>query len=61
MLGDAANTTARLASSARQGEILISGATYTAAGLDLGHLEKRDLQLRGKSQSVLVHVLSVAS
>jgi adenylate cyclase len=58
VLGDTANTTARLASSARQGEILISDAAYTAAGLDLGQLEKRQLELKGKSQPVLVHVLT---
>jgi len=58
VLGDAANTAARLASSARQGEILISDAAFTAAGLDLGHLEKRHLELKGKSQPVLVHVLT---
>ena len=58
VLGDAANTAARLASSARQGEILISDAAYTAAGLDLGQLEKRHLELKGKSQPVLVHVLT---
>jgi len=58
VLGDAANTAARLASSARQGEILISDAAYTAAGLNLGQLEKRHLELKGKSQPVLVHVLT---
>ena len=58
VLGDAANTAARLASSARQGEILISEAAYDAAGLDLGPLEKRSLDLKGKSQPVLVHVLT---
>jgi adenylate cyclase len=58
VLGDAANTAARLASSARQGEILISDAAYTAAGLDLGQLEKRNLELKGKGQPVLVHVLT---
>jgi len=59
VLGDAANTAARLASSARQGEILISDAAYTAAGVNLGELEKRQLELKGKSQPVLVHVLSI--
>ena len=61
VLGDAANTTARLASTARQGEMLISDAAYTAAGLDLGQLEKRYLQLKGKTEPVLVHVLTVVS
>lgn len=58
ILGDAANTAARLASSARQGEILISDAAYTAIGLDLGQLEQRHLVLKGKSQPMLVHVLT---
>lgn len=58
VLGDAANTAARLASSARQGEILVSDAAYRAAGLDLGQLEKRHLELKGKSEPVLVHVLA---
>jgi adenylate cyclase len=58
VLGDAANTAARLASSARQGEILISDAAYRAAGSDFGELEKRNLELKGKSEPVLVHVLT---
>jgi adenylate cyclase len=58
VLGDAPNTAARLASSAGQGEILISDAAYTAAGLELGRLEERHLELKGKSQPVLVHVLA---
>jgi len=33
VLGDTANTAARLSSNAKQGEILISEAAYTAAGL----------------------------
>jgi adenylate cyclase len=59
VLGDAANTTARLASTARQGEVLISDAAYAAAGADLGRLEKRSLQLKGKTEPVLVHVLPI--
>ena len=35
-LGDAMNTTARLASQAKAGEILVSEPAYAAAGLDLG-------------------------
>ena len=61
VLGDAANTAARLASSAEVGEILISQAAYEVAGLDLGELETRNLQLKGKSQSVRVHILSTLS
>lgn len=61
VLGDAANTTARLASAARQGEVLISHAAYTAARLDLGQLETRYVQLKGKTESVLVHLWPAAS
>jgi adenylate cyclase len=61
VLGDAANTAARLASSARQGEILISDAAYQAAGLDLGPLEQRELELKGKSERVHVRVLTKLS
>lgn len=58
VLGDAANTAARLSSSAGVGEILISDAAFRAAGLDLGKLETRQLELKGKTQPVLVHVLA---
>lgn len=58
VLGDAANTTARLASSALIGEILISETTYEASGLDFGQIEKRSLELKGKSFPVPVHVLT---
>jgi len=49
-LGDHVNVTARLASQAGPGEILISEATYAAAGLDLGDLERRELALKGKRE-----------
>jgi len=58
VLGDTANTTARLASSARTGEILISDAAYSAASIDFGQTEQRDLELKGKSYPVSVHVLT---
>ena len=58
VLGDAPNTAARLASSAKQGEILISDTAYQKIGMDLGKLEQRSLELKGKNQPVTVHVLS---
>jgi adenylate cyclase len=58
VLGDAANTAARLASSARQGEILISEAAIASMGSDFDHLEKRVLELKGKSELVSVRVLT---
>jgi adenylate cyclase len=57
VLGDTANTAARLSTRARQGEILISEAAYTAAGMNLGQLETRRLELKGKSQPILVYIL----
>ncbi len=56
-LGDNVNITARLASQAGPGEALISDATCSAAGLDLGHLELRQLELKGKSEPVSVRVM----
>jgi adenylate cyclase len=46
-VGDAVNTTARLASLAAAGEILVTTEAATAAGLDPG-LERRQVELRGK-------------
>jgi len=60
-LGDNVNITARLASQAGPGEILISDATYTAAGLDFGDLERRQLELKGKSEPTGVRVLRISA
>ena len=51
------NIAARLASNAAQGEVLISEATYLAAELANDELERRKLQLKGKSGLVNVRVL----
>ena len=59
-LGDHVNITARLASEAGAGEILISEATYAAAHLDLGNLAHRQMDLKGKSEPISVYVLKVA-
>ena len=58
-LGDAVNTTARLASAAGPGEILVTTATARAAGLDTSDLEQRSLELKGKQEVVDVVVLAV--
>lgn len=50
VLGDAANTAARLASEAERGEILVSAAAAQEAGLQAGSMERRELALKGKSQ-----------
>ena len=56
-LGDNVNITARLASKAGPGEALISDVAYVAAGLDLGILEQRQLELKGKSEPINVRVM----
>jgi Adenylate cyclase, family 3 (some proteins contain HAMP domain) len=56
-LGDNVNITARLASSAGAGEILISEASCSAAGLSPADLEHRRLELKGRSEPIGVYVL----
>ncbi len=56
VLGDVPNVTARLSSAARAGEILISEDAFERAELHRA-LEKRSLELKGKSQPMTVHVL----
>jgi adenylate cyclase len=51
-VGDAVNTTARLASAAAAGEILVSRAAADAGGLDAVGLEARTLELRGRDETV---------
>ncbi|MEJ2305827.1 MAG: adenylate/guanylate cyclase domain-containing protein [Anaerolineales bacterium] len=58
-LGDNVNIAARLASAAAQGEVLISEATYNAAQIENEDLEKRALELKGKSDAVPVRVLKI--
>lgn len=59
-LGDPVNTTARLASVARQGEVLVTETAAQKAGLDLSSRERRDLALKGKSEPVAVRVITVS-
>ena len=58
-LGYSVNTTARLASQAGAGEILVSDATCAAAGLDTERLEHRQLELKGKSEPFGVYVVRI--
>jgi adenylate cyclase len=57
-VGDAVNVTARLASAALAGEILVTHEAATAAGLDPG-LERRSLVLKGKQATTDVVSLRV--
>ncbi|MCA1554634.1 MAG: hypothetical protein LC737_09680, partial [Chloroflexi bacterium] len=59
-LGDAVNTTARLASQAKAGEMLVSEEACSAARLDTTGLEVRHLQLKGKADAVDVRVMRAA-
>jgi adenylate cyclase len=58
-LGDTVNTAARLASMAGPGEVIVSEDTCLAAGLDRPELERRQLDLKGRSEPVDVRVISV--
>jgi adenylate cyclase len=59
VLGDVANTAARLSSRAKVGEILISESAYHSAGYNSsGDLEQRKLKLKGKTEEITVNVLT---
>ena len=49
VLGDPANTVARLGSAAEGGELVLSDAIVEATGTDTGDLEHRMLELKGKA------------
>lgn len=51
------NTTARLASTAGAGEILVTADTAKAAGLRANGIELRSLTLKGKSEKVEAYAL----
>jgi len=57
-LGDAMNVTARLASLAAEGEVLVSDSAYVAAAL-ANSTETRRLELKGRNEPVNVHVLKI--
>jgi adenylate cyclase len=56
-LGDAVNVASRLASQAGPGEILLSEEVRRQAGFDPTGLETRELDLKGKSESMSVWVM----
>jgi adenylate cyclase len=61
-LGDNVNVSARLASAAGRGEILVTEATARAAGLaSRASHERRHLDLRGRSEATEVFVLTLAA
>ncbi|MGH2407943.1 MAG: adenylate/guanylate cyclase domain-containing protein [Candidatus Limnocylindrales bacterium] len=58
-VGDVVNTTARLASAAAAGELLVTDAASGAAGFDISKLERRSLALKGKAEATSVAVATV--
>jgi class 3 adenylate cyclase len=57
VLGDTANTAARLSTVADVGQILVSETASVAARLSTSALEMQSLNLKGKSGPVSVYVL----
>jgi adenylate cyclase len=57
-LGDTVNTTARLASVAEAGQVLVTTEAAVAAGLS-AELERRRLTLKGKQQVTEIVTLTV--
>lgn len=55
--GDEVNMTARLASKAAPGEIIVSEQALKAAGIDGSQLESRSLELKGISEPVIARVM----
>jgi adenylate cyclase len=60
-LGDPVNITARLASAAGAGEVLVTESAARAAGIPVTGLERRHLDLRGKKEATDVFVLPLAN
>ena len=58
VLGDVPNTAARLSSTARAGEILISEDAFRAADLKAGSLDARVVELKGKREGITVYSLT---
>ena len=56
-LGDAVNTTARLASAAAAGDVIVSLAAAEAAGTATEGLERRTVDIRGRTEPIEVVVL----
>jgi adenylate cyclase len=59
-LGDDVNITARLASAASAGEVIVSAAAAEAAGMATDQLERRTVEIRGRTEPINVIVLPAA-
>jgi adenylate cyclase len=60
-LGDSVNITARLASVAARGEVLVTEAAARSAGIRLAGLERRRLDLRGRTEATQALVFTLRS
>ena len=60
MVGDTANTTARLSAAAAPGEVVLSGAAVAATDADTSILEQRSLVLKGKAKPFEAWVWTVS-
>jgi adenylate cyclase len=60
-LGDTVNVAARLTSVAAAGELLVSAAAADAGGLETAGLERRTLELRGRSETLDAWVARAAA
>mgnify|MGYP001818078117 FL=1 len=60
-LGDVVNSTARLASVAAAGELLVSVDAAVAAGVDGSGLERRTVEVRGRNEPISVVVVPAGS
>ena len=60
-LGDVVNSTARLASVAAAGELLVSVDAAAAAGVDGSGLERRTVEVRGRNEPISVVVVPAGS
>ena len=58
-LGDVVNTTARLAGHAASGQLLVSVEAATAAGMDITVLDRRTVEVRGRTEPVEVVSLTI--
>ena len=56
-LGDVTNTSARLTSAAAAGEIVVDAETYDAVAHVYPDAERRELELKGKSQPVAAYAI----
>jgi adenylate cyclase len=58
-LGHDVHIAARLSSTAAAGEALISEAACLASGLDLDHLDRRQVELKGRTEPLAVRVMRI--